>query len=238
MSNKLEKELDKLCKKEDSNSCEKIKEATLLLEVPKENLAILQQINLDYQLEKNKKIVDMKNKVESLNTLYARKTMTGKELKELCNLYDLKLYFAESYKGKLCSNLSTELIEFEKDTKEHLRSRNCFILSTEKSFRSPNDLNDNCIFLFREGENTKNASENDVFTVIHSWGENIKDNRKYNFLFSGQIIMALAFIFISLVFNNSMIFSSLLLLGAIFMILEKCLCETSDDLLWNSLEKE
>jgi len=238
MKTNLNKELDKLIKKEDSNSCEKIKDATLLLESPKENLQILENINLDYQIRINKKIVNDSNKIKFFSEKFSKKVITGKEIKDLCNLYDLKCLISSDYKSKLCPELSNKLVEFENENKITLFSRNCFIVSLPEAFdQKCSDENFNTLFLYRENYNNTIANEDDIFTVIHSWGNNLNSKRKYNFLISGQLLLSLLFLILSIFASYYIYLSLLLIIVAIGFIYDKCIRNQSQDITWNSLEK-
>lgn len=235
---KLDSELNKFSLKEDSNSVKEIQEATLLLEAPKESLAILEKINLDHQIHKNRKKVETSQKLKALEVLFNSKTYTGKQLKELCNFYDLKCLYAQEYKGKLDPELPNKLKEFEDTNNITLRARDCFILAISNSFNKDcEDSTSNCIFLYREGCSGK-AEENEVFNVIHSWGESIKPIRKYKFLLAGNTFFGLLMLFIGLGINNCIIATTIFTLLGIIAIIAQCNIITTQDEKWNSLEKK
>lgn len=57
---------------------------------------------------------------------------------------------------------------------------NWFIMAPRESF-SGNKKNTCCTLFYRDNEDSKNISENDVFTEVYSWGSNYSDIRKYNY---------------------------------------------------------
>jgi hypothetical protein len=235
----LNKELNKSRQKEDSNSGKETEEAILFLSAPKENLQVLEEINLDHQIHKNKKKVDLKNKLTAFENIYNLKSFTGAEIKNLCNLYDLKCLTADKYKGKVDSELANKLIEFKKEHNIHLKARECFIVSTRESFEVENDhLNNNCIFLYCERNHSNGAQEDEVFSVVHTWGNLINTNRKYRYLLQHGSTYFTLLLLLILYFIPSMIVTGIFLLIMLFCILNTCTNDTFYDETWNKEKKQ
>lgn len=192
---RLEKELDKLSVKEQGSSTKDIKEVTLLLSAPSEDLSVLRTLNLDHQLEKGKKKIEISQKLTILANQYNKKTYTGEQLKKLCLKYDLRLLSSNYYKGKIDEQLASKINEFSKNNKDvHVSSQHFYVLAVRESFSgnrynaSNDEAKTKCLFFYRESpdRNTKDAlkaGEKDVFTLIHSWGEEYNTSRESRFLF-------------------------------------------------------
>lgn len=235
----LDQELNKTRQKEDSNSGKQIEEALLFLNAPGENLEILQKINLDHQIHKNKNKVKVTEKLNAFEKLYNLKTFTGKDIKKLCIEYDLKCLEASNYKGKVDSELANKLLEFQTENKITLRARNCFILSTRESFKEENDnLNHNSLFLYCEREETGPAKENEIFSLIHTWGIPLSDNRKYRFLRNHGGTYIAFLILLLTIFIPSMWFTLCAVIISIISIKIVSSEENSYDLLWNKIAEE
>jgi len=240
MSNKLERELIKLQQKEESNSVKIEDQAQLLLAAPKEDIAILERVNMDYQIHKNRNIVAKRDKINAFKTLFNSQVYTGAQLRDMCDHYDLKCLKVSEYKGKLDAQLASKLKVFETEKNVTLNSRNLFILAAAESFNKNNDnSNLNCIVLYSEHEKDyKGKLEvEDVLTVIHSWGDNFKSIRKYRFLMNAAILTAILFFGVSLI-GHSMIATTIFAVISALCVLLGCLTETTESKLWNVLETE
>jgi len=257
---RLEKELDKLSVKEQGSNTKDIKEATLLLSAPSEDLSILHTLNLDHHIKKSKKKVEISQKLTILADQFNRKTYTGDQLKKLCLKYDLKLLSSNFYKGKIDDQLASKIKEFDKENKDvSISSQHFFVLAVRESFsrnRSGNASNDEsetkCLFFYRESadrnsENIHLAGNKDVFTLIHSWGKEYNTSRESRFLFfdsgtdaastgmttSISILMMLG----ALIFSNGSFTACWItaLLGLLFFIINSVNTKNYD-LKWNSAD--
>jgi hypothetical protein len=77
----------------------------------------------------------------------------------------------------------TEIISeerIEKKSKIKTGYSNWFIMAPRESFNG-NKKNTCCTLFYRDNEDSKSISENDVFTEVYSWGSNYSDVRKYNY---------------------------------------------------------
>lgn len=192
---RLEKELDKLSIKEQGSNTKDVKEATLLLSAPSEDLTVLRMLNLDHHIEKSKKKIEISQKLTILANQFNKKTYTGEQLKKLSLKYDLRLLPSSYYKGKIDDQLASKINEFSKDNSNvSVSSQHFFVLAVRESFAndrygaSNDEAKTKCLFFYRESpdRNTKDprkAGEKDVFTLVHSWGEEYNTSRESRFLF-------------------------------------------------------
>lgn len=192
---RLEKELDKLSVKEQGSNTKDIKDATLLLNAPSEDLSVLRTLNLDHQIEKSKKKVEISQKLTILANQFNKKTYTGEQLKKLCLKYDLRILPSSYYKGKIDDQLAPKINEFNNENKDVVvSSQHFFVLAVRESFSgnrngaSNDEAETKCLFFYRESpdRNSKDygiAGEKDVFTLIHSWGKEYNTSRESRFLF-------------------------------------------------------
>lgn len=238
MSNRLEKELQKLSQKEDSKSEKTETQAQLLLAAPKEDLNILTRLNIDHQIHKNRDIVAKKDKINHFKELFKSQVYTGKQIHEMCELYDLKCLPASSYKGLYDEELAPKLREFEENNKDILlNSSNLFIIAASEAF-TDDTSNLNCIILYRDKSNGKyieDCHSEDIFTVIHSWGKDFDPIRKYRFLLKSPFVLIWSFVLITLSFvGSSMILSTICITLVAIIFFINCLTETNTS--WNHLD--
>lgn len=87
-------------------------EETLLLEAPKENLQILETINLTNHIHKVNNKFNTLNRVKQLSSLYNRNAFLGSNIKKLCVKYDLKLCKAEHFLVEIDNEIATIINKF------------------------------------------------------------------------------------------------------------------------------
>lgn len=87
-------------------------EETLLLEAPKENLQILETINLTNHIHKVNNKFNTLNRVKQLSSLYNRNAFLGSDIKKLCIKYDLKLCKAEDFLVEINNEIAQVINNF------------------------------------------------------------------------------------------------------------------------------
>lgn len=193
MENKLLKELKKKKEKNNllTNKNEIIQEVNqFLLESHKEDERILHNIGLDHNLEYQQKLVEDINRNKVSIKIYKKISFSGKEIKELCKRYDLKMLRAQYYNGKIPADLTRKLKEFEKETGTNLTdSDNFFILAPTEQFKNIKHVpRQQDPILFYRTEISPNrygeATESDFFVAVHNWGDDFSFLRKYKRLFN------------------------------------------------------
>ena len=205
LTNKNISVLDKLVKTEEVTTEKSLstKSSVLLLEGPKENLDILHKVGLTHHLDINADKISEKNSVKMLSQIYGGKTYKGKDLKAVCNLYDLKLVMARDYKGLLGLEIAEKIKEFAdknssevpsktdaevmvKKSKIDLNYANWFVLAPSEEFLETSTKNSACTLFYRESYNGNQfyALESDKFIEVYSWGKTYSSLRKYNHMFN------------------------------------------------------
>lgn len=87
----------------------------LLLEIPKDDLQILEAINLTHHIDKVKKTFNEENKVVQLKQIFGKNVYLGSDIKKLCIMYDLKCPKAEYFKGNVGSEIAQVIRDFIND---------------------------------------------------------------------------------------------------------------------------
>lgn len=207
MENKNSVILDKVSK---YNNLEDVKgNDLLLLEQPKESLAILESINLTHHIHKVRNKVNEENAVKQQKLLFGKNVYLGSDIKKLCTMYDLKCAKAEYYLGEVGPELAQKITEFVKEheyesegrvrqegldddgkkvyktvttTKSKIMttSRNFFILAPSENFTDANSKTLNATLFYREHDNSNDVSEKDTLIEIFSWGNNYSNGRMIN----------------------------------------------------------
>lgn len=252
---RLQKDLDILSNQKKKEDNEKLEKVTLLLEAPKESLELLRSIGLTHQIEKNDEIVKTKQALKLFSDKFTTSTYTGKQIQEMCEIYDLKMLESSNYKGEIDPELLNKLREFTTNHDILPRERDYFILSTRESFEKHDvTKKQNVMFFYREsGEGSfrsDSASNLDVFSLIHTWGEDLKPIRKARFLLyastknddgiwsSTVTIIALMIYFIAwrLGMNNYICSAFLVSILASLVLLTNSINVKKYDERWNQLE--
>ena len=207
MENKNSVILDKVSK---YNNLEDVKgNDLLLLEQPKESLAILESINLTHHIHRVRTKVNEENAVKQQKLLFGKNVYLGSDIKKLCIMYDLKCAKAEYYLGEVGSEVAQNITEFVKEheyesesrvrqeeldddgkrvyktvttTKSKIMttSRNFFILAPSENFTDANSKTLNATLFYREHDNSNDVSEKDTLIEIFSWGNNYSNGRMIN----------------------------------------------------------
>ena len=181
----------------------------LLLEQPKESLAILESINLTHHIHRVRTKVNQENAVKQQKLLFGKNVYLGSDIKKLCIMYDLKCAKAEYYLGEVGPELAQKITEFVKEheyesesrvrqeeldddgkrvyktvttTKSKIMttSRNFFILAPSENFTDANSKTLNATLFYREHDNSNDVSEKDTLIEIFSWGNNYSNGRMIN----------------------------------------------------------
>lgn len=205
LKNKNISVLDKLVKTEQiiSEKSLSTKTSTLLLEGPKENLDILKKIGLDHHIEINKQKIHEKNSVEMLSQIYGGKVYLGKDLKQVCNLYDLKLCPAKDHKGLPSEDIAEKIKTFMDNNSEQVPDKknegqtitkskinlvysNFFILAPSEEFLKTSTKSTACTLFYREeyDGNDYQARPNERFIEIYSWGNSYSSLRMFNHMYN------------------------------------------------------
>jgi len=207
MENKNSVILDKVSK---YNNLEDVKgNDLLLLEQPKESLAILELINLTHHIHKVKTKFNEENAIKQQKLLFGKNVYLGSDIKKLCTMYDLKCAKAEYYLGEVGPELAQKISEFvnehnyetkrkvasdlvddggnieykevvTKKSKIMTTSRNFFILAPSESFTDDKSKTLNATLFYREHDYENSISEKDTLIEIFSWGNNYGNGRMIN----------------------------------------------------------
>lgn len=198
MSKKLVKELNKVHEKSVKNKSgdvilEDVKQ--LLLEAHNDDLQVLNRIGLDHQIKYSKELQIDAKRSELAQQKYDKIAYSGKEIKELCNTYDLRMLKASAYNGSIPVDLTRKVKEFERDNDLIIKSNSLYILAPTEQFKTIKHVPvkaDPILFFKVDSENTissyyDEASIEDKFVSVHNWGNDFTFLRKYRWLFSGYV---------------------------------------------------
>lgn len=257
---RLEKDLNLLSTSENNTEVKEIEKATLLLSAPEESKQVLVDIGLDYQLNKSKDKVRLKEALDLFKDRFQSNTYTGDQIRKLCNVYDLKMLNAAEYKGQLDPELTSKLKVFTDNNYESFkvvpRRRDFFILSTRSSFEEDCKGESNVMFFYRESGDDRHdrsyAKTEDVFTLVHSWGSDLKPLRKARFLFycpsqkddgifSSSITILSILMFIIAVWSglsNNIVSATCIAFLAGIVLFVNSINEKKYDERWNQIEKK
>lgn len=222
----LDKRVKKTVAEQSSN-----KETMLMLSAPerKEEIEILKKIGLSTHIQEVEATLNDVNRLRIVSEKFGRKTYYGHQIKELCDEYDLKFLRADSFKGKLPTEVGQSILDFIKEntfTQEKNENRTIektdldivessfFVLSTRKSFAGT-EMKSATLFYRENKGDYRQAESRDVFIEIHSWGKPYSNNvngcladifndgDEVNFNIFVFIVLAVSFI-CGLFFNTSL----------------------------------
>ena len=163
---------------------------------PTESKEVLEQIGLTHQLRKSEEKVATQNALNHFKTKFETNTYTGDQIRTMCNVYDLKMLPSHNYKGQLDPSLVSVLKQFSDKNYETNkivpRQRDYFILAPRESFENNCTGTGNVMFFYRETGESRSSNEyaksDEVFSLVHSWGEDLKPIRKARFLFYSPMV--------------------------------------------------
>lgn len=180
----LKKQQRKAHKQVEENDVKKEVEQ-FLLTAHEEDEQILHNIGLDHNIEYDRKLTQDYNRTKKANEIYKQETFTGRQIKALCNTYDLKMLRAQYYNGQIPSDLTRKLKEFEQTTDTNLvDSDNFFILAPVEQFKTIKHVpRSQDPILFYRADSSPNrygeAQEEDLFVQVHNWGNDFTFLRKF-----------------------------------------------------------
>lgn len=167
---------------------------TLLLHSHNEDLTILHELGLDHHILCENEIKQDISKSDTIQELYKRESFRGTQIKELCKTYSLKMLHLHKYNGPVPDTLAAVIRDFEKVNKDiKLKQNNLFILAPMEQFKKVSKVKNmtiNMMLFYREDNSYSsylvNAEESDIFSNIHSFGEDFSFLRKYKILFNNK----------------------------------------------------
>lgn len=123
-------------------------------------------------------------------SIYGTISFLGKDLKELCVEYDLKLLPTSYYNGNVPIEVARLVDDFCEKHTVMANDQNFFILAPSEMFNNEKHIpkEKDPILFYREKKdgNRSNslAYESDLFTQIHNWGNDFSFIRKYRYFLS------------------------------------------------------
>lgn len=93
---------------------------------------------------------------------------------------DYTYYDSEYKRNYKYENVIISEERVEKKSKIKTGHSNWFIMAPRESFHN-NKKNTCCTLFYRDNDDSRGVSENDVLTEVYSWGSNYSDIRKYNY---------------------------------------------------------
>lgn len=194
MSEKLVKELnkEKKARQKEIDGNKIVEQATLLLnEAASADEELLEKIGLDKQIKYAKKLKEDANRTKIAEQIYNQDTFTGKQIRALCNKYDLRILRADMYSGSVVVDVPRKIREFcdRNDIIPHYNS--FFILAPTETFKTVKHVpvNADPILFYRDGSEHSSSSKdtiekNDILLQIHNWGNDFTFLRRFRWLFN------------------------------------------------------
>lgn len=156
-------------------------EETLLLTAPKESIEVLQKVGLDYTFRKEVNNRAQKDKIIHLRKILGQ-SFSGETIKELCIKYDLCIYPANWFKGKIDYSVLSKSISDFCESKDILPNYSSFyVLAPSEYFDSETkgDFNLECVLFYKEGASGNPVTEETTLIKITSWGDKLPFYRLY-----------------------------------------------------------
>lgn len=230
---------------------------TLLLGAKAEDISTLETLGLDHHIKYERRLQDKLNRTTAIEKIYKHESFTGKEIRDLCKKYYLKMLHVDKYNGPVPRELSKKINEFSKNEIVKITTNNFFILAPVEQFKEVKTIKEygDPILFYREDNNYSSrlceAESYEVFSEIFAWGKGFSWLRQYYILwdtkrnksdeFPGSasprfktilsaLFFALAIFFLFLGYSTACkVFTifSLIPISTIFMIKQKA------DKLWN-----
>lgn len=160
----------------------------LLLDYDVQEAEILKSAGFKLNLNYEAKLKEDYNRTAAAEKVYNRPTFTGKQIRELCQLYDLKLLPTSFYRGNIDSNVAAEIDKFCNENKLPITNADLFILAPASSFETVNKIipkdTDPILFYRTDKKASWNfrADLDETFSQICNWGNDFTELRKYRFL--------------------------------------------------------
>jgi hypothetical protein len=193
MSVKLKKELQQVQQKEwqelkTNNIVDKANQ--LLIEYDHEQSKILEDAGFQLNIGYEAKLKEDFKRTKASEEIYNRPTFTGKQIKELCNIYDLRLLPTSKYRGAVDVDVADKIKEFCDTNNLPITSSDLYILAPTSSFQTVDEIipkDKDPILFYRTDKDQRywgyEAKESETFAQIHNWGNDFTDLRKLRFLF-------------------------------------------------------
>jgi hypothetical protein len=186
MSAKLKSELQKVKQKENApieSVMDQVK--TLLIGYDNESEKILKQAGLSSNPVEPRLTEDYK-RTKAVEERYKVESYTGSQIKELCNMYNLRMLPTSYYKGTVPADTADYIKDFCDKNNLVITNRDMFILAPVEMFETKQFYVDRDPILFyrtdkRNSYNDK-AQLDDVFSQVHNWGNDFQESRKLWFL--------------------------------------------------------
>jgi hypothetical protein len=186
MSAKLKSELQKVKQRENApieSVVDQVK--TLLIGYDNESEKILKQAGLSSNPIEPRLTEDYK-RTKAVEERYKVDSYTGAQIKELCNMYNLRMLPTSYYKGTVPADTADYIKDFCDKNKLPISDREMFILAPVEMFETKQFYLDRDPILFYRTDK-RNSYENkaqleDVFSQVHNWGNDFQETRKLWFL--------------------------------------------------------
>ena len=104
-----------------------VKDSILLLSAPSEDHSLLEELGIDHQIKEVRNITNLSNKQKVMSDLLNTETYTGKQIRDLCWKYYLKLLPINLYRGSIPP-------EFVEKIKEFSEKNNIILTGNRTSF--------------------------------------------------------------------------------------------------------
>lgn len=163
----------------------------LLLEAHDKDKKVLDSLNISTELKHERKLnADIKRTVQA-EKIYEKEVFTGSQIKELCQMYDLKMLSTRRFKGRVPSHLARVVAEFAEKHEIDLERRHddsFFILAPVEMFNTDKVKRvapqKDPILFYRQpnngttSHNREYAQLDDAFVQIMNWGHDFQTSRK------------------------------------------------------------
>lgn len=135
------------------------------------------------------KLVEDYKRTEIANKIYSTKSYTGKQIKDICIKYDLRMLPTRYYQGAIDVDLADKIEDFLEKNNLAMNEGEFFILAPVESFETVEKIvprNVDPILFYRTDKNrnrySTSAGEDETFTQIHNWGNDFTELRRWRFL--------------------------------------------------------
>lgn len=235
MLNKLRKEKEKEFEALDFDPI--IQEAQLLLNAAEEqDLTTLKVLGLDHFVKFEETLTQDRNGVKRYEDIYKQEAFTGKQIKQLCNNYYLRLVPIDKYQGKFPASLAREIREFCQKNDITISRSSFYILAARETIalhteKRPVSRDLDPIVFYRQTDGASRGtevSEREVLVQVTHWGKDFSVFRSLMPMFSWErkteddisplgvfiicSLVVLAFLLLS-IFNDSL---APVVIGSIF----------------------
>lgn len=135
-----------------------------------------------------KKLKDDYVRTKKSEEIYNTSSFTGKQIKNLCDEYDLKCLQLTYFKGAYPPEMLRKINEFALENNIQISQTDWFIIAPSESFELQKHIPKpiDPIVLYRTDRNNSgwHAHEDDNFVQVYNWGNDFMWHRKVNFMFN------------------------------------------------------